>query len=323
MSHVSWGVLGAAQFARNFMAPALHLAPGGKLAALATRSTDKIDGFQAIAPDLTVHDSYDALLADPAIDAVYIPLPNTMHVDWTLKALAAGKHVLTEKPIAMQAGEIDRLIAARDDSGLLAAEAYMIVHHPQWQFARDQIKAGAIGDLVHVSGMFCFDNADPDNIRNKAETGGGALRDIGCYVMGGARFATGQEPGEIRSAIRWENGYDVFSQIDAQFPGFTYHAVVSTRLSPAQEMVFYGRTGTLRLTTPFNAQVFGEAKVEIQRGGAEVQIHRFGAARQYELQVAAFNTSVRTGAAYPCPLEFSKGTQIAIDQVFANARTLD
>lgn len=324
MSHVTWGILGAAKFAREHMGPALHLAPGGKLGALATRSADKAAGFQAIAPDLTIHDSYDSLLTDPSIDAVYIPLPNTLHVDWTLKAIQAGKHVLTEKPIAMKAGEIGQLIAARDASGKLVAEAFMIVFHPQWQWARDQVQGGAIGQLMHVSGMFSFNNAaDTGNIRNQADMGGGALRDIGCYVMGSARFVSGQEPEQIRSAIRWENGYDVFSQIEATFPDFTYSTVVSTRMSPAQEMVFYGTEGTLRLTAPFNPQNFGDARVELHKGAGDITVRTFSAARHYELQVGAFNDSVLTGAPYACPLEFSKGTQAAIDQVFANHRVLD
>ena len=153
---VNWGVLGAAKFAREHMAPAIHLASGARLAGLATSSAEKAAPFQAMQPDLRVYDDYDALLADPKIDAVYIPLPNHLHVEWSKKAIAAGKHVLCEKPIALQADQIDGLIEARDASGLMVAEAYMIVHHPQWQLVRKLLNEGGIGTLRHVDGIFCF-----------------------------------------------------------------------------------------------------------------------------------------------------------------------
>lgn len=279
--------------------------------------------FQGFCPDLKVYDSYDALLADPLIDAVYIPLPNHLHVEWSLKAMDAGKHVLCEKPMTMQAQEFDDLIAKRDQTGVLAAEAYMIVHHPQWQHVRRLIADGAIGKLVHVAGAFSFDNrADTGNIRNRAETGGGGLRDIGVYVIGSARYATGSEPVSVNSAIRWQDDIDVFTEIRAQFPGFTYSSYVSIRMHPHQEMVFHGEAGLIRLTAPFNARVFGEARVELHRPGLEMQVTRFPADDQYKLQVEAFCRSVREGVEYPCPLEFSRGTQDMIDRVFSGATPL-
>ena len=262
---VQWGILGAAKFARQFMAPAIHAADGARLSGLATSDPAKAEPFQQFCPDLAVYDSYDALLSDPEIDAVYIPLPNHLHVEWSLKALDAGKHVLCEKPMTMKGEEFDALIGKRNQTGLLAAEAYMIVHHPQWQFTKRLIADGAIGKLAHVTGAFSFDNrADTTNIRNRAETGGGGLRDIGVYVIGGARFATGQEPVSVQSAIRWQDGIDTFTEIRAQFPDFTYSSYVSIRMHPHQEMVFHGEGGVIRLTAPFNARVFGEARVELE-----------------------------------------------------------
>ena len=323
MTHLRWGILGAANFAAQQMGPALHAASGGELVALATRDPAKAAPFRAIAPGLRVHGDYDAMLADPAIDAVYIPLPNTLHVDWTLKALAAGKHVLTEKPVAMTAPEIDRLIAARDAADRLAAEAFMIVFHPQWQHVRDLLASGAIGPLRHVEGMFCFNNADKrDNIRNQPDLGGGALRDIGVYVIGSTRFVTGAEPETVEARIRWDRGVDAFSHIDATFPGFTYAATVSIRLHPWQTMTFHGETGSIHLTAPFNGPVFGDTAVVLQQAGQPDQVARFNGARQYDLQVAAFNHSALTGAPYPCPLEFSRGTQGMMDRVFATATEL-
>ena len=154
MEPVNWGVLGAARFARQHMARAIHEAEGARLHALATSDPAKAEGFRAFAPDLKLHDSYDALLADPQIEAVYIPLPNTLHVEWSLRAARAGKHVLTEKPIAMKAEEIDALIAVRDSTGLLVTEAFMIVHHPQWQRARQLVAEGAIGRILHADAAF-------------------------------------------------------------------------------------------------------------------------------------------------------------------------
>ncbi|CAD0183314.1 Glucose--fructose oxidoreductase precursor [Ruegeria sp. THAF57] len=320
---VQWGVLGAANFARRYMAPAIHAANGSRLAGLATSSAEKAEPFQAFCPDLKIYDDYEDLLEDPNIEAVYIPLPNHLHVDWSLKALEAGKHVLCEKPMTMQAAEFDALIAKRDQTGLLAAEAYMIVHHPQWQFTRKLIADGAIGKLAHVTGAFSFDNrTDTGNIRNRAETGGGGLRDIGVYVIGSARFATGQEPVSVQSAIRWEDGIDAFTEIRAQFPDFTYSSYVSIRMHPHQEMVFHGEGGVIRLTAPFNARVFGEARVELHRPGLEVQVTRFPGDDHYKLQVEAFCRSVRDEADYPCPLEFSRGTQEVIDRVFEGAEPL-
>lgn len=324
---VNWGILGAAKFARDHMGPAIHLARGGRLAALATSSADKAGAFLRQVPDLRVHDSYEGLLADPDIHAVYIPLPNTLHVDWTLRALAAGKHVLVEKPLAMRADQFDAVIAARDVSGLLAAEAYMIVHHPQWQHARQLYRDGAIGTLIRVDAAFSYDNgADTANIRNTSGTGGGALPDIGVYTFGSTRFVTGQEPECILSTdITFENGVDVRSFCTARFPGFHFSGLVSMRMTPWQDMTFHGSDGVMRLTAPFNPQVFGEARVELHKpvhsgqGAPSVTTWRFPAAAQYVLQVEAFNASVTTGATYPCPLEFSRGTQAMIDMVFDHA----
>lgn len=322
---VRWGILGAAKFARQHMGPAIHAARGADLAALATRDPAKAAPFQAFAPGLRVHTDYDALLADPEIDAVYIPLPHPMHVPWAMKALAAGKHVLAEKPLAMTAAEIDPLISRRNETGLHCAEAYMIVHHPQWQRARTLLREGAIGKLVHVQGIFTYDNrADPGNIRNTAGQGGGGIPDIGVYTYGCTRWMTGEEPEAITQAdITWENGVDTVARVSARFPGFTAHWINSMRMAPFQDMVFHGEAGVLRLTTPFNAQVFGEARVELHRtgGGADhtVTVERFPAANHYVLQVEAFGRTVTEGADYPWSLEDARGTQAMIDAVYAAA----
>jgi len=318
MSNVRWGILGAAKFAREFMGPALALAPGGHVAALATSDPTKAALFRVFAPGLTVHDRYEDLLADPDIDAVYIPLPNKLHVEWSLKAMRAGKHVLCEKPMAMQASEFDQLIAARDAAGVLAAEAFMIVHHPQWQRARQLLADRAVGRLWRIDGAFSFNNRDVGNIRNQAGMGGGGLRDIGVYVMGGTRFATGLEATDVQARILWENGVDTYAAITAKFGEADYVNFTSIRMHPRQELTFHGDEGILRLPVPFNPRVFGEARLELHRG-METITERWPAVNHYELQVAAFNRTVREGGAYACPLEFSRGTQLMIDAAFASA----
>lgn len=319
---VRWGILGAANFAFEQMAPAILLARGADLVALATSDPAKAARFKALAPRLKIHGSYEDLLADPGIDAVYVPLPNHLHVEWALKALEAGKHVLVEKPLGLTASDFDAVIAARDRTGLLAAEAYMIVHHPQFARARQIVQGGGIGRLVHVDVTFTYNNADaPGNIRNRAETGGGGLPDIGVYAFGSVRHVTGAEPAAITHAnVRFENGVDTFVQMTADFPSFTYSAVISMRAFPRQEVVFHGDKGILRMHCPFNANVFDLAAISLETEGGRVATERFPGENHYVHQVENFGRTLREGAAYPCPLEFSRGTQGMIDMVFAKAR---
>jgi len=314
-----FGILGAANFALNHMGPAINAAKGAELAALATSDPKKAEPFQAFAPGLQVFTDYDALIADPTIDAVYIPLPNHLHLPWTIKALEAGKHVLCEKPLALKADDFDQVIAARDASGKLAAEAYMIVHHPQFQRARELVQSGAIGRLAHVDTVFSFNNAgDPGNIRMDPAKGGGALYDIGCYTFGAARFVTGEDVVDVPYAkLGLENGVDIFAQVAANFPSFSYSAVVSMRMFTRQYITFHGDKGALTLTCPFNANVFGLSELVLENDGM-VKVHeRWPATNQYVHQVENFVASATTGAPYPCPLEFSRGTQAMMDMVFA------
>jgi predicted dehydrogenase len=309
-----WGILGAAKIARTALLPAIQAAEGAELVALGTGDAGKAAPFATVVPGLRVM-GYDALLADPGVDAVYIPLPNHLHVDWTLRALAAGKHVLCEKPLALTAPEIDRLIAARDASGLLAAEAFMVCHHPQWARLRALLADGAIGELGHVEGMFTYRNTDMANIRNRAETGGGGLRDIGVYPLVTTRFATRAEPGAIRADIRRENGVDVFARVWADFPGFTFSMHCGMRLLRRQDMVFHGSAGWIRMTAPFNPPQMGEAQIVLHRADGSVLIERFPEVDQYRAMVETFGRAARGEAAFPCPLEFSRGNQAALDAI--------
>ncbi len=313
---IRWGVLGAANFARTTMAPAIHDAENAVFAALATSSSDKAASFAALAPGLRVHDSYEALLADPEIDAIYIPLPNALHVEWAEKAARAGKHVLCEKPIAMKAEEIDRLIALRDEMGVLIAEAYMIPHHPQWQQVRRMVQGGEIGQLLHIDGYFTFRLTDSGNIRLNPDLGGGVTRDIGVYTLGSARLATGLEPTNVQTRFGWQNGVDVSARIWAQFGDATCSIYMSMLAPNRQVVTYHGTEGILELVAPFNPVVHREASIRLIRADGEERLIRYPSARQYVNQVEAFGRTVRDGAEYPVPLEFSRGTQLAIEAAF-------
>lgn len=319
MSVVRWGILGAANFAREHMGPAIHLAEGAVLAAVATRNPEKATSFEAFAPGIKIFNNYDALLASPDIDAVYIPLPNAMHVEWGLKAMDAGKHVLIEKPVAMKAQDIDALIAKRDATGLMAAEAYMIVHHPQWHRAREIVRSGMLGTLRHITAAFSFNNQDMENIRNRQEHGGGALPDIGVYAIGCARYVTGLEGSDIRADIEFENGVDTLSRFQANFGDASYSGYVSTRMQLYQDVVFHGNKGLLKLTAPFNAGVYDVAELEIHEDGLKTIVERYPQVNQYVEQVQNFCASVHEDQPYPWSLEDAKGTQEMIDSVYQAA----
>lgn len=322
MGPVNWGILGAANFALRHMGPALHAAAGARLYALATPHAEKAGPFRAFCPDLVVHDSYAALLDDPAVEAVYIPLPNTLHVEWAMKVLAAGKHVLCEKPLALGAAEIDPLITLRDKTGLFAAEAYMIVHHPQWHQVRTWLDDGMIGTLRHADVAFSFNNPDPANIRNRPDTGGGALPDIGVYACSSVRFAARAEPRQLRASIHRENGVDTFAQIIGEMEGpkgtFTYGAMTSTRLAPRQEATFQGDAGLIRVLTPFNAGTFREAELHLERTGKPTEVIRYPMVNQYILQVENAVRTIRDGTPYPWTLEDARAGQAMIDRIFAS-----
>jgi predicted dehydrogenase len=319
-ARVRWGILGAAKIAREWVAPAIRASARGDLVAVACRDAARGTAFAAPFGGLAVHASYDALLADPDVDAVYIPLPNDAHVAWTLRALEAGKHVLCEKPIALRAKEIDGLIAARDRTGRLAAEAFMVVHHPQWLRVREMLAAGTIGPLRHVQGAFSFFNDDPANIRNQAALGGGALRDIGVYPCIATRFATGAEPEAVTADIAWDRGIDTTARVAARFPGFGLDFYVSMRMAPRQLMVFHGERGFVAVHAAFNAGSYGDAVLELRGADGVVHLERFPRADQYRAQIDAFNASALDGAPFACPLEFSRGNQRMIDMIYAAGR---
>lgn len=314
---IRWGILGAARIARDWVCPGIHASARGRIAGIASRDPARAAAMAAPYHDVRIFDSYQALLDAPGIDAVYIPLPNHLHVEWTERCLRAGKHVLCEKPIALKAGEIDRLIAARDETGCMAAEAFMVTHHPQWHRVRTLLAEGAIGRLCHVQGSFTYNNPDPDNIRNRPETGGGALYDIGVYPCVTTRFVTGQEPLSVTARIMRENGVDTTSRVWAEFDGFALEFYVSMRMGLRQSMLFHGTEGWLELAAPFNPPAYGDQLLSLRRADGTVIRERFGRVDQYRLQADAFHATILDGAPYDCPLEFSRGNQVMIDMIHA------
>lgn len=312
---IRWGILGAAKIAREFVAPALHKSTRGEVAAVASRGEDRARALAA-PYGARVFTDYDAMLADPEIDAVYIPLHNSAHAEWTRRSLEAGKHVLCEKPIALSADEIDALIEARDRAGLFAAEGFMVTHHPQWRCVKQLLEDGAIGRLRHVQGAFSFFNPDPDNVRNQEGLGGGALRDIGVYPCVTTRFATGAEPESVTASIDWDRGIDATARVAAAFPDFTMDFYVSMRLGKRQMMTFHGEEGWITLHAPFNADVYGPVIVEIRDARDETRRERFDRAEQYLLQADAVHAAILDGVDYVCPLEFSRGNQRMIDMIY-------
>lgn len=316
--HLTWGILGAAGFARKTMAPAIHAARRTRLKSVATRDASRAIPFEDLVPGLKVERSYDAILEDPEIDAVYIPLPNALHTEWSLKAAEAGKHVLCEKPIGLTTDDLDALIAAREATGRLIAEAWMPAHHPQWHRTRALLAEGVIGHLHSVSGHFTYALADPTNIRLSSTLGGGALRDIGVYPIGGFRLATGLEPTPTHVDLVKENGVDTSAWIALRAGEVRFDLHVSMRAARHQEMLFHGTEGTLRVPAPFNPGTYGEARIVVERDGAEVQVIRYPGVDQYVAQVEAMAASVLDGARFACPLEFSRGTQAVLDAIFAH-----
>lgn len=317
---VRWGVLGASNFALNVMARAINEAEGATLAAIATSDASKAAPFQSFCPALKVFTEYTAMLESGEIDAVYIPLPNHLHVEWALKAMDAGLHVLCEKPIGLQVSDLDQLIAVRDAKELFCAEAFMIVHHPQWQRAQAAIAAGDLGELVHIDGAFTYFNPDMGNIRNRPETGGGSLRDIGVYTLGSAHWASGRDLTAItHTQIDTENGVDVTARVTADFDGVSFHGYTSMRMANFQQMRFHGTKATMTLRTPFNASAAGPVELSIQDAGGNLRVENFTPVRQYVLQVE--NASRAIGGAradYPWPLEEARKTQAILDAVFAH-----
>ncbi len=293
-----WGVLSTAKIAREQVLPAIVEAGNGVLAAIASRDLARAQELARHFGAPRAFGSYEDLLASNEIDGVYIPLPTSQHVEWAAKAVEAGKHVLVEKPLALDAGDILPLIKLRDAKKVVVAEAFMVVHHPQWIKLRELIAEGAIGRLRHVQGAFSYYNVDPHNMRNKPDLGGGALPDIGVYPIVTTRFATGMEPVRVQAAVERDRkfGTDIYSSVRADFGDFELSFYVSTQMALRQAMVFHGEEGFIEMAAPFNAGIYDHHRIELHnQRHSEAQVFRFPGTRQYRLEVEAF-ADAATGA---------------------------
>lgn len=319
-----WGILSTAKIGREQIIPAILDSDNGVVQGIASRDERAARTLADRFGVPLAFGSYDELLASEHIDGVYIPLPSSQHIEWSLKAVAAGKHVLCEKPIALQADDIDALIEARDKSGLLVCEAFMVAYHPQWHKVTELMADNAIGPLRQVQGAFTYYNMDPDNMRNQISMGGGGLPDIGVYPTVTTRITTGREPLRISASIKrdLEFGTDIWASVRADFGDFEMSFYCSTQMDLRQHMVFHGENGWIEVTAPFNARDYGTAKVRLHRNSNdEVQEFRFANKSQYRLQVENFVRAARGGDDPVFTLENSKLNQRVIDAIYTAGET--
>jgi predicted dehydrogenase len=314
-----FGILSTAKIGRELVIPAIQDAENAVVTAIASRDHARA---RELADRFSVphaFGSYEEMLASDVIDAVYIPLPTSQHVEWTIKAADAGKHVLCEKPIALKASEIDDIIAARDRNKVLVSEAFMVTYAPVWRKVRELLQQGAIGKLRHVQGAFTYFNRDPGNMRNIPELGGGGLPDIGVYPTITTRFVTGAEPARVQASTERDPqfGTDIYSSVRADFGSFELSFYISTQLANRQVMVFHGTEGFIEVKSPFNADRYGAEEVELTNQNHGVsQIFRFQDSRQYRCEAEAFARAAAGEAEEVVTLENSRRNQAFIDAIY-------
>ncbi len=322
---VRWGVLGAAEIALKKVIPAMQRGAWCEITAIASR--DLARARQA-ASDLGIakaYGSYEELLADPEIEAVYNPLPNHLHLSWSVRCADAGKHVLCEKPVTLDAAEARRLLDAQARTGVKIGEAFMVRTHPQWLRARALVREGRIGELRAIQGFFSYFNRDPANIRNVRDWGGGGLLDIGCYPITTSRFIFGEEPRRAMALIERdpEMHIDRLSSGLLDFPSGQSSFTCSTQLAPYQRMHLFGTRGRIEIEIPFNAPVDQACRIFIDDGsdvyGAGIQTETFPVADQYTIQGDLFSRAVRGEGDVPVPLENAVGNMAVIDALFRSA----
>ncbi len=315
---IRWGVLGTAKIALTKVVPAMQRSPWCEIVAIASRDFAKADESAERLNIPKAYGSYEELLADNSIEAIYNPLPNHLHVPWTIKAAEARKHVLCEKPIALNAAEARTLIDVRDRTGVRIQEAFMVRTHPQWLETRRLIHSGQIGSLRSIIGFFSYFNPDPTNIRNQLELGGGALMDIGCYPITISRFMYETEPRRVLGLIERdaENGTDTLTTAVLDFPNGHSTFTCSTRLAPYQRMIFHGTEGRIEVLIPFNAPHDHPTQIMLNDETIEFPI-----CDQYEIQGTLFSRAIRENREQEIPLEDAINNMNVIDAVFRSAKT--
>ena len=327
MRKVKWGVLGVAKIAVEKVIPAMQQGEASQIAAIASRDLGRA---RAAADKLGIErafGSYEELLADREIEAIYNPLPNELHVPWTLKALAAGKHVLCEKPIALDAEEARSLIEARDRSGKLVAEAFMVRFHPQWRRAKELARSGALGELRAIQTFFSYRLLDPENVRNRPP-GGGGLYDIGCYAIVSARYIFGAEPTRVAATIDHDPNFltDRLAGAILEFPGGRHSTfTIGTQMSPHQRVTIVGEAGRIEIMIPFNAPPDRPTEIAIDTGadlfGGGRRVETFAVCDQYTLQGDAFSRAILNATPLEFPIEDAVANMRVIDALFRSAKS--
>ena len=323
MSKVRWGILSTAAIGTKKVIPAMQTAEHVDVVAIASRNVERA---QAAADELGISKalgSYEALLADPDVDAIYNPLPNHMHVEWSIRALEAGKHVLCEKPIGLSSAEAEKLVAAgKAHPELKLMEAFMYRHHPQWVRTKELVTSGAIGTLKAIEAVFAYNNTDPEDIRNKADIGGGGLMDIGCYPISVARFLFDGEPERVTAALEFDPkfGTDTYGAVVLDFGGGTAGFTYSTQLEPAQRVNVMGTKGRIEVMIPFNAPPDTPCILKVSRGGDEEPV-TLPTANQYAIQGELMSLAILQDTPVPTPISDAVGNMRVIERCFEAAKS--
>jgi predicted dehydrogenase len=325
-SAVRWGILGAADIAVHKVIPAMADAEMCSVDAIASRSEERARQTAERFGIPRSYGSYQDLLEDSDIEAVYIPLPNHLHLEWTLAAAAAGKHILCEKPLAMSSADARTMIDACDAAGVKLMEAFMYRLHPMWVEVRRLVDDGAIGELAAIQSFFSYFNNDPADIRNIPEFGGGALYDIGCYLVNVARMLFDSEPTEVKSSVKRDPdfGTDIVTSAVLDFGGRHATFTCSTRMEDHQWVGIEGTEGRLVVEIPFNIPADRSTRILHYAGGEPpadpgVEIHEVPAANQYGIQADAFSRAIREGAPVPTPPGDAVGNLLVMERIFADA----
>ncbi len=322
-----FGVLSTANIGLKKVIPAMQQGELTTVTAIASRDLKKAQEAANLLGIATAYGSYEELLADPNIDAVYNPLPNHLHVPWTKKAAEAGKHVLCEKPLSMTVAEAKTLVDVRARTGVKICEAFMIRSALQWHRVRQLVNEGRIGEVRAVNAHFSYFNVNPANIRNQPEIGGGGVYDIGCYSIQATRFAFGQEPRRVVALVERDAklGTDRLTSAILDFPSGQAIFTCSTQLIPFQRVQILGTKGRIELEIPFNAPSDWPTRIFIDSSGdltfSGITAEEFPAADQYTLQGDAFARAVRDNTEVPVPLEDSIGNMAVIDAIFRSGKS--
>jgi predicted dehydrogenase len=324
---IRWGVLGVARIATEKVIPAMQQGAWSEVTAIASRDLAKAQTAAARLGIPKAYGSYEALLADRDVDAIYNPLPNDLHVPWTTKAAEQGKHVLCEKPIALSAEEARDLLAVRDRTGVKIQEAFMVRTHPQWLKVKALVRDGAIGELRSMLGAFSYFNRDPANIRNIPAAGGGALMDIGCYLINTSRFIFDAEPVRVVGVIDRDPHMrtDRLTSILLDFGTGHAAGICSTQMVPYQQMQIFGTTGRIELPIPFNAPHDRPCRILLDTGadlfGGGTSHVEMETCNQYTIQGDLFSRAILEDTDVPSSLEDAVKSMACIDAVFKSAKT--